>query len=1529
MNERLLRTSLLAVVLLMLLPAALSAQWRRLNVFPGTFFNEVFFVDNNHGWLTQHLGIVVRTTDGGNTWQSANLPGSTGSFNRDICFLNTQTGYVSGDDGIWRTADGGVTWTNVTPPGVAVTGNSSNWFIDPTHGVYGFGPCNGDTVRFFSTSDGGATWTQVFYAQQTDVAVGGICYTNGAYYAAGGVGKLWKSTDNGLNWTLSSTGSGGFHEDAISIGGTVHLASVDGSVCGVSGSGKTVRSSDGGNTWQMVAFPNVLIWGITMYSPTEGWSCGDGGHAYYTSDGGATWTEKSCGMSRIDRVDDIHFTDATHGWACGDAIYKYVGDGYSVAPDTIDFGDVIVGQSSADSIAHVLALGSTQTVNRTLSGVNVNDFQPSRGLAPLSIVSCQDGQTYVRFRPLSEGVKYAQVNFAISGFPADNPVVYLKGRGVKPKISSDTLLPVDTVVCGATGYDTITIRNVGTAPLQITGVTTLAPASTTYQLISPALPDTIRAGDSARFVVKTGTTSYGLITGTLAFLNNDTDPGKSPWQITLRMYRRQIAAALDRDTLVVIPSAPFGVKSTGCVNYRNMGDGLQTIESLTPTPTDAVIGLEPGASGAKVPRGGTQAICFSASASDTAVHRRRFRVHTQPCGLDTFITVVYQASNPVITSNSAYTIVSGSCDTSATDTVMITNAGNAPLVIDQPIIGGADRTSFGIVSPATWPDTLLPGEKLAVVVQGMLDATSGSRRGTITFPNNDGLPGKNRWVVDLTALRGSSELTLSRNHIDVGDICVNDAARTERVTLRNIGTAPALIREVVASDTTLHQVFLAKPAPATLGANVSDSIAFVVAPSTIGPFTVTYLLRHDPCNHIDTIVITGRAVGVLLAATPSPIDFGSAQIAHAAQKTVTVRNDGNIDATITSWTFSPPVAGARVVSPPLPLHIPAGGSSPVTVELTPADTGSTSLVLMGASDAPCPDTLATPITVHGVKGAILTDRLHVDLGSILSCGSGTAGDSVSVTNSGNAPITLQKLSFASGTGFAVDPPINTPLDIPPGSTLVIHLSLLPAATGALSDELILDLDQAEQPQIHIPLSATRDRAELAVNDDAGQAATSMTFGTLTHCDTLHDRMLQLVNNGTVADTIALAITGQPFSFGGPANLILQPGESRGIPLHAGLSLPGTATGALDVVWQPCGLKQTVVLDAGYAVVSGSIADVAFQNVALNAVSTQPAQVANTGTLDQVVENVVIDPLSNDPALFSIVGNYSGATVPAGGVLPVTVQYNATTPGSASARVLAIMRSPCNDTLAGNVTGQALRDEIDTIVLHVGQARGRWGTIVEVPVGIRNDGGSGVRSFDVAIVASPLLLDPSGDPQFAHPEQMAGWTVTRTGYNTGDGTLRLRLAATTDAPLLPSSDTLIVLRYSVLRGSEIAADLEPAMSNLPSNIVAVNEPGNFALEDYCDAYGRLLRVQGNVALDQNIPNPYNPETIIEFETAFQGHVLLAVYDGVGREVMRLVDEELPAGRRRVRCNASGLASGVYTYKLVTGLQVLTRRMIVTK
>ena len=85
----------------------------------------------------------------------------------------------------------------------------------------------------------------------------------------------------------------------------------------------------------------------------------------------------------------------------------------------------------------------------------------------------------------------------------------------------------------------------------------------------------------------------------------------------------------------------------------------------------------------------------------------------------------------------------------------------------------------------------------------------------------------------------------------------------------------------------------------------------------------------------------------------------------------------------------------------------------------------------------------------------------------------------------------------------------------------------------------------------------------------------------------------------------------------------------------------------------------------------------------------------------------------------------------------------------------------------------------------------------------------------------------------------------------------------------------------------------------------------------------------VVLYQNYPNPFNPSTDIGFVIADFGLVRLVVYDLLGREVEVLVSEKKAPGTYEVKFNGTGLASGMYLYRLTAGQFVQTRKMIVVK
>ena len=99
----------------------------------------------------------------------------------------------------------------------------------------------------------------------------------------------------------------------------------------------------------------------------------------------------------------------------------------------------------------------------------------------------------------------------------------------------------------------------------------------------------------------------------------------------------------------------------------------------------------------------------------------------------------------------------------------------------------------------------------------------------------------------------------------------------------------------------------------------------------------------------------------------------------------------------------------------------------------------------------------------------------------------------------------------------------------------------------------------------------------------------------------------------------------------------------------------------------------------------------------------------------------------------------------------------------------------------------------------------------------------------------------------------------------------------------------------------------------------------------------LKIDGNTpskvpyrfALQQNYPNPFNPTTTIEFSLPQLGFVTLKIYNILGEEVATLVSEKLMAGEYKYDWDASGLASGVYLYRMVAGDFVQVKKMILMK
>lgn len=83
------------------------------------------------------------------------------------------------------------------------------------------------------------------------------------------------------------------------------------------------------------------------------------------------------------------------------------------------------------------------------------------------------------------------------------------------------------------------------------------------------------------------------------------------------------------------------------------------------------------------------------------------------------------------------------------------------------------------------------------------------------------------------------------------------------------------------------------------------------------------------------------------------------------------------------------------------------------------------------------------------------------------------------------------------------------------------------------------------------------------------------------------------------------------------------------------------------------------------------------------------------------------------------------------------------------------------------------------------------------------------------------------------------------------------------------------------------------------------------------------------LSQNYPNPFNPTTTINFSIPKTSNVQLLIFDVLGKQVEKLIDDEYEPGNYPVKWNAINLVSGIYFYKLSTMGFSSIKKMILVK
>ncbi len=304
-----------------LTPTGVTAQFRGLSAVSGRV-----------AWVSGTQGTVLRTVDGGRTWQSVGPPGAGALQFRDIEAFDADHAVVLSigpgtGSRVYRTDDGGAHWRQTFQNTDAAAFYDCLAFFDPWRGLAMSDPVDG-RFRVQATFDGGRSWRPVpdsgFPAAlpgEAGFAASGQCVTTAgpfdAWLATGGgaTARVLHSGDGGRHWTASGTplpsspSAGVF---ALAFRSPGQGVAIGGDFANPDAPGPAVAlSRDRGRTWQTPAqYPAGYRSGLAWRGGTV-LAVGPGG-SDVSPDGGRHWTPFDTGS-----FDTVDCTPGGSCWASG------------------------------------------------------------------------------------------------------------------------------------------------------------------------------------------------------------------------------------------------------------------------------------------------------------------------------------------------------------------------------------------------------------------------------------------------------------------------------------------------------------------------------------------------------------------------------------------------------------------------------------------------------------------------------------------------------------------------------------------------------------------------------------------------------------------------------------------------------------------------------------------------------------------------------------------------------------------------------------------------------------------------------------------------------------------------------------------------------------------------------------------------------------------------------------------------------------------------------------------------------------
>lgn len=289
--------------------------------------DDIFFIDEQKGWVVGDNGQIHHTKNGGVDWT---LQYESNLYFRSIEFLNENVGFAGTlGSGLFKTTNGGRDWNRIDT--LYSFSEFTNGFCGFSHigdsSIFAVGAYYGSSF-FLASHDQGNTWSIKNFGEEADGLVDCYFIDKSTGFISGikeGEGAIiLKTSDGGISWrnVLTTDGDSEYIwkldilEDSIIYGSVEHFLPNKPSFI--------VKSIDQGDTWiQLKVSDDYLdLQGIGFQDKDTGWVGPRDKALYKTVNGGQTWfpTEEAHNVNRIFRVNNKLFASGTYIYELGSGL---------------------------------------------------------------------------------------------------------------------------------------------------------------------------------------------------------------------------------------------------------------------------------------------------------------------------------------------------------------------------------------------------------------------------------------------------------------------------------------------------------------------------------------------------------------------------------------------------------------------------------------------------------------------------------------------------------------------------------------------------------------------------------------------------------------------------------------------------------------------------------------------------------------------------------------------------------------------------------------------------------------------------------------------------------------------------------------------------------------------------------------------------------------------------------------------------------------------------------------------------------